>query len=88
MSKARQKLIENGFDEEIILLEEDIFVDSLVGTSSDDRAVYDFWEMVMELVEKTGITIEEAMEDIDYNIIRSLPCLGDKAPIVVDQLLN
>lgn len=64
-----------------------LFVDSLVGTSSDDRAVYNFGMMVDELVKKWEISPEEAVEHIDYNIIRSLPMYGEKAPIIYDPLM-
>lgn len=57
--------------------------DSIIGQTFDGRAIYDIEKMANELSEEDGITIEEAMDFIDYNTIRSLPYAGDKAPIVV-----
>jgi hypothetical protein len=39
--------------------------------------------MVDELATDDNISIEEAMDFVDYNAIRSLPYAGDKAPVVV-----
>ena len=38
--------------------------------------------MVESLAKEDGMTYEDAAEFIDYNTIRALPYLGDKAPIV------
>ena len=39
--------------------------------------------MIEWLVEKDGITQEEAIEWIEYNTIRAIPYAGSKAPIVM-----
>ena len=39
--------------------------------------------MTNELSADDNISIEDAMDFIDYNAIRSLPYAGEKAPIVV-----
>lgn len=56
---------------------------SIIGQTFDGRAIYNIELMAAELSSDDEITIEEAMDFIDYNAIRSLPYAGDKAPVVV-----
>lgn len=56
---------------------------SIIGQTFDGRAIYDIEAMADELASDDEITIEEAMDFIDYNAIRSLPYAGEKAPVVV-----
>lgn len=45
----------------------------IIGVSTDGNIIYSMEKMVAWLVEKDGITEEQAREHIDYNVIRSLP---------------
>ena len=56
---------------------------SIIGQTFDGRAIYDIESMAEELASDDEMTIEEAMDFIDYNAIRSLPYAGEKAPVVV-----
>ena len=58
----------------------------MIGISEDERAIYDFDLMVEWLMKNDGMTSEEAIEWIEYNTIRSLPYVGDKAPIIMYRL--
>lgn len=85
MRTAREKLEENVFEaEEVMLLEEEAFRESLVGISSNMRAVYDYDKMAEEYAEYHGCSLEDAMDYIDFNVIRSLSYWGQKAPIIMD----
>ena len=42
--------------------------------------------MVEALVEDEEMTPTEAIEWIDYNVIRALPYMGDQAPIIMYKL--
>ena len=55
-------------DEDVILFDEPDYADAFIGISEDGRAVYDYDLMVKSLVDD-GMTEEEAVEFIDYNII-------------------
>lgn len=59
------------------------FDDSIIGQTFDGRAIYDIELMAKELSDEDGISIDEAMDFIDYNSIRSLPYAGEQAPVVV-----
>ena len=82
---AKEKLIDNGY-EGITYLVNFSYDDALIGVTSDYRCVYDYDKMVENLVRDEEMTIEEAMEWIDYNTIRALPYMGSSAPLVMYRL--
>jgi hypothetical protein len=79
---AEEKIINAGY-EDVILLANYSYDDALIGVTEDGRAVYDYEKMVVWLVETEGFTEMEAVEWIDYNTIRALPYMGDKAPLIM-----
>ena len=74
------KIVDAGFEDVIIF---DGYDDAFIGVSEDGRAVYDYDLMVLWLIEHEGMTEDEAVDWISYNTIRSLPYVGEKAPIVM-----
>ena len=76
---AREKLEDNGY-EDIIIIEDDCYRESCIGVTSDDRAVYDYGKMIVEFSKARKVSLDDAMEYVDYNIIRALPHYGAKAP--------
>jgi hypothetical protein len=56
---------------------------SIIGTTFDGRAIYDFDKMVQELMTDEGWTEEEAIDWVEYNTIRALPYCGDKQPLIM-----
>lgn len=62
------------------------YEDAVVGVTDDGRIVYDFDKMVEYLMEKEGWSDMESIEWIDYNVIRSIPYMGENAPIIVYSL--
>ena len=82
METVELRILNAGY-EDVIIFSGDSFDDALVGISEDNRAVYDYDLMIEWLMRVDGMTSEEAMEWIDYNTIRSLPYVGDKAPIIM-----
>ena len=88
MSKRQEdRLLDNGWDDaEIMIIEDDALCESLVGVTSDERAVYDESKMAEEMMQAYGMTYEDAIEHIEFNIVRALPYYGDKAPIIYNPL--
>ena len=76
-------------DEEtsIILFENPSYDDAFIGLTLDNRAVYDYNKMIECLMKEDDISYEEAIEFIDYNTIRALPYIGEKAPVVIQNPL-
>ena len=56
---------------------------SIIGTTFDGRAIYDFDKMVEELMTDMGWTEEEAIDWIEFNTLRALPYCGDKPPLIM-----
>lgn len=68
-------------------VEANIFVNpdynnAIIGVTTDDRVVYDYYSMIDSLSSKDDISWEEAQEFIDYNTVRALPYM-DRAPVIV-----
>lgn len=82
-----REIIEEAGYEDVIIFENFSYDDAFIGVSHDNRAVYDYEQMVMWLMEKEGWSEEDAVEWIEFNTIRSLPYLGDSSPIVVYPIL-
>ena len=53
------------------------------GATHDGRIVYDYDKMVEYLMNNDGWSDIEAIEWIEYNVIRSIPYMGSDAPIVM-----
>jgi len=90
LKRQESKLEDNGYvleDEDILLIDDDAYCDSLVGVTDDRRAVYDKDTMVEEFAKYHNCSEEEALEFIDFNVIRALPYYYEKAPIVFNRLL-
>lgn len=60
--------------------------DAIVDVRVTDKgaiAVYDYDKLCNHFTDESGDgTPEEAQEYVDYNIVRALPYMGDRAPIV------
>lgn len=87
--KLLDRIQDNGYDleeEEIMLIDDRAFYDSVVGISSDNRVIYDYDKMADELAKTYGMSLEDAHDHIEFNILRSLPYLGANAPIVFNSL--
>ena len=73
-------------DEEAIVFDNPSFDNAIIAVDQDGRAVYDYDLMVEELMRDEEWTMEDAIEWIEYNTIRSTPYAGDMAPIIVYRL--
>ena len=69
-------------DDDMVVFSEPEYDDAIIGTTHDGRVVYDYDLMVGVLMERDGMTWEEAAEFIDYNTIRSLPYV-ERSPVVM-----
>lgn len=82
---AEERILNAGY-EDVIYLTNYGYDDALIGISEDNRAVYDYNKMIKWLMKEEMFTEEEAIEWIDYNTIRALPYMGDKAPIIMHSI--
>ena len=82
----REQLVEFGLEESIVFRNPD-YEDAIVGYDVvDDRVIYDYDLMAESLIKEYGITLEEAVDIINYDTIGSLCCIGEKKPIILKKL--
>lgn len=77
-----QYLYELGY-EDVICFKDYDYRTAIIGVTTDNRLVYDFNMMIDYLMKEDDFTYDEAAEWIDYNAVRSLPYVGEDAPIIM-----
>lgn len=82
LEEIKEYIVEHD-GENVIVFEDPSFCKAFIGLSEDGRAVYDYEKMVESLMEEDGMEYEDAVEFIDYNTIRALPYIGERAPIIL-----
>lgn len=87
-------------DEEIeqLLLDNDLtdtayltgynYYSAIIGYTDDENLVYSYEKMIEYLIKEAEMTQEEAIEWIDYNVLRAIPYMGDEKPIIVYELIQ
>lgn len=50
---------------------------SIVGITDDGHIIYDYDKMVKEFMSENNVTMQEAIEFIEYNTIRTLPYIEE-----------
>lgn len=78
----RQLLVDLGYEDAVIFDNPD-YDSAIIGVSHDDRVIYDYDAMIASLMLEDDMTMEEAMDFIDYNTLRALPYSGPDGPIVM-----
>ena len=81
MALNKDKRLE--LEEDTIVFDNPSFDNSIIGITTDGKAVYDYEKMVAELMEDDDISEQEAIDFIEYNTIRAIPYAGEMAPIVM-----
>lgn len=79
---AEERLMDAGYDDVTYLVNYS-YDDALIGVTEDGRAVYDYDKMITWLMEEENWSYEDASDWVNYNTLRSLPYMGDRAPIVM-----
>ena len=75
--------IRNLLPDDAIVFDNMSYDNSIIGTTFDGRAIYDYDLMVSEFMSDEECTSDEAIDWIEYNTLRSLPYAGKKVPLVV-----
>ena len=70
-------------EEDTIVFDNPNFDNSIIGITTDGKAVYDYDKMVAELMEDDNISEQEAIDFIEYNTIRAIPYAGEMAPVIM-----
>ena len=81
----KEYLTEQCFTDTVVL-EGPSYISAVVGISTDGRLIYSRDLMVKYLGEHDGMTEQVANEFIDFNTMGALPNMGEKAPIIMEEL--
>lgn len=87
--EEREWLLENGGDEKTVMFRDPSFPASLVGVSTDCRAIYSLDKMIQEYADDNDCSEEDAADFISYNTLGALhPSEGfEKMPIVMTAMV-
>lgn len=55
---------------------------AVVGFTYDNRVIYDYEKILEVFQERDGMTEEEAIEYVDFNVLRTLPYMG-RQPVIL-----
>ena len=84
---SSSKELENYLSEqgavEAVFFTEPYYFEAIIGLSQDSRLVYSYPRMVDSLMINDQMTFEDAVDFVNYNTLRSLPHMGNHAPIIV-----
>ena len=80
--KIREALCDMGH-EEAVIFDGPEFDGAIVGVTDEGQVIYDYDKMVQCMMQQDGITMDEAIEFIEFNTIRALPYAGETAPIIM-----
>ena len=79
--------LENGKDHSFYLIEDkdrEAFYPAIIGVAKDlSHVAYSYEKLTQCFMQKEGWDWEEAMEWIDFNVVRSLPYYGSGAPVIL-----
>ena len=85
---AINQSIRDLLPENTMVLDNMSYDNSIIGTTFDGRAIYDYDLMISELMADEDWNYDEAIDWIDYNTLRAIPYFGEKAPLVVVNVLT
>jgi hypothetical protein len=78
-----KEYLENNYPDSYLF---DDLDDAIIGVSTSDNIVYEFDKIIQILMERDGMTYEEAVEYIDHNIDRVLPYMSEGFPIIMKNI--
>ena len=85
MDRVEELLLDNDLEGAAYFTGDD-YDTAILGYTDDGRLVYLYEKMVDWLVKNDNMTPDDAVEWLDYNTIRAIPYMGEKAPIIVYNL--
>ena len=82
----KEWLLDQGY-EESILLESPTYRNAVLGVSDDGRVIYSERIIIEDMMIDEGMDLESALDHFSYNLLRSLPYMGNMAPIILHDIL-
>lgn len=85
MDRIEQLLLDNDLEGTSYFIDDD-YETAILGYTADGNLVYSYEKMIEWLADNNNMDYLTAQEWIDYNVIRTVPYMGDKQPIIVYDL--
>jgi hypothetical protein len=85
IEELKEALLDEGYGDSVVLENPD-YATAVIGRSEDGRLIYSYEKMVEFLMVTDGMSREDAIEFVDYNTIRALPYMGERAPIIMYEI--
>lgn len=82
VNKKLREMLEEMLDE-VVILDDPSFDQSIVGYTTDGRLIYSFDKMVVEWARENKSSVDEAFDFVNSNTCRALSYMGDHAPILI-----
>jgi len=85
VDRIEQLLLDNDLEGTSYFIDDD-YETAILGYTADGNLVYSYEKMIEWLADNNNMDYLTAQEWIDYNVIRTVPYMGDKQPIIVYDL--
>ena len=82
----KEWLVDQGY-EDAIVLESPTYRNAVLGISEDGRVIYSERIIIEDMVVDEGMGIDDAFDNFSYNLLRALRYMGEKAPIILHDIL-
>lgn len=77
-----REFLEAQGHEETMFFENPSFVKAITGITDSGQLIYDYNLMIETAMEEENWTVEESIDWIEYNTLRTIPYMGHAHPIV------
>ena len=82
----KEWLVGEGY-ENAVVLECPSYRNAVIGVSEEGRVIYSERIIIEDMMIDEGMTYEEALDYFSYNLLRSLPYMGEMAPVIMHDIL-
>lgn len=83
VNQGLRDTIAEMYGDGVMVFDNPSFDDSIIGVSENCQVIYDYISMVLELMDDDNIGMDDAMDFIDYNTIRSLAYQSEPKPVIL-----
>ena len=77
----KEWLSDQGYENSVVL-ESPSYRNAIIGISEEGRVIYSARIILQDMVIDEGMEYEDAIDHFNYNLLRSLPYMGEMAPII------
>ena len=84
--RALDEFLSEMYGDDVVHFDGPEFDGGIVGVTTDGRLVYSYDRLAEALSEANKWSREDAVDWIEFNTLRSLPYIGPRAPVVMNDL--